>query len=333
MNNPKDRSSLVNKQALKSLRDEMALREDLERPSWTSVHSHYYFDLDAQVWRELDVVSIRWWKARLNGHEVIIKVAIIVESKHLGQKHVLLPAFKPLRQAIIFDWLGGMAHAEKRLQILLDAGVERRLAQQLDNQISAGAADVMPDAPHILYPPKARVWHSAGFVEALPKEKGKEDPLSKSVIWRARLGLQSAAKALAHDEIEQSSREVQIAIRLALVSQMGARAGGKTFDLKDKFLSHLRKNPFTLTVFHPIVVVDSDLWGVTQEELRPVKHARIHLTGVSRFPYFWFDLVQRDIASEVMALTQAEYDRQAEERGLEPFSPRLGVADYEIARP
>jgi len=333
MTEAEDRASLVSEQALKSLRDEMALQAHLERPSWTSVHSHHYFDLAAKVWRELDVVAIRWWKGRLDGHEVTIKVAIIVESKHLAQKHVLLPAFKPLRQAIIFDWFGGMAHAEERLQVLLDVGVERRLAQQLDREISAGASDVMPDAPNIMYPPQAGVWHSAGFVEAQHKGKVPEDPLSKSVIWRARLALQSAARALVQEEIEQSAREVQMAIRLALVSQLGAQAKGRDFDLKEAFVSYLKKNPFTLTIFHPIVVVDADLWSVTQEELLPVKHARVHLTGVSRFPYFWFDLVQRDAASGVMAAAQAEYDRQAGEKSLEPFSPRMGIADYEIARP
>lgn len=333
MSDAEERASLVSEQTLRSLRSEMALQAHLDRPSWTAVHSHHYLDRAANVWRELDAVAIRWWKGRLDRHEVTIKVAIIVESKHLGQKHVLLPAFKPLRQAIIFDWLGGMAHAEERLQILLDVGLERRLAQQLDYEIAAGASDLMPNSPNIMYPPQVGVWHSAGFVEAQHKGKVQEDPLGSSVIWKARLSLQSAAKALASDEIAQSSREVQMGIRLALLSQMGAQAQGKPFDLKQAFADYLKKNPFTLTLFHPIVVVDSDLWGVTQEELTPVKHARVHLTGVSRFPYFWFDLVQRDAAAAVVAEAEAGYDRQAAEKGLQPFAPTMGIADYEIARP
>ena len=82
-----------------------------------------------------------------------------------------------------------------------------------------------------------------------------------------------------------------------------------------------------------MVVVDGDLWGVTQESTTPVKHARIHLTGVSGFPYFWFDLVRRDAADEVVAQAQAHYDAQAAGKGLVEFSPQMGIADYEIARP
>jgi len=321
----------LNEEAVRMLRNEIGLQANLDRPSWTAVHSHYYVDPEKGVWREIDAAGIRWWQGRMDKRDVLVKVAILVESKHLGQKHILLPAFEPLRQAIVFDWLGGMAHAEERREILAEVGVDSRTASQLDHEISAGASDVMPNAPNIMYPPKGNQWDAAAFVEAPNNGRVPEERLEGSTIWKARLGLQSAARALAKQQFEQDSREVAMAIRLALIGRIGA--GEKPFDLKKAFTAYLSKRPFTLTLFHPIVVVDADLWGVRADTTVSVRHARIHLTGLSRFPYFWFDLVHRDAAPEVIACAQASYDRQAQLKGLTPFSPGMGIVDYEIARP
>lgn len=323
----------VNAEALRSLRNEVQLQANLSQSSWTAVHSHYYVDPEKNGWRELDAAAIRWWKGPLGQREVIIKVAILVESKHLGQKHVLLPSFKPLRQAIIFDWAGGMAHAEERQKILLDVGIEGRTAYQLDQAISAGASDVMHTSPNILYPPKGEQWDAASFVEAPNSGKAPDERLEGSPIWKTRLSLQSAARALAAQQIDEDTREIAMAIRLALVGKVGADAAGRPFDLKKAFTDYLQKRPFTLTVFHPIIVVDSDLWGVNDQGLVPVQHARIHLTKLSRFPYFWFDLVHRDAAPEVLSRAQAGYDKQAEAKALVPHSPGMGLVDYEVARP
>ncbi len=329
MTNDANRPPNINAEALRSLQNEVRIQASLAQPSWTAVHSHYYFDPVKRVWRELDAAAIRWWQGLLDRHKVLIKLAILVESKHLRQKHVLLPAFKPLRQAIIFDWIGGMAHAEERRKILLDVGVDPRISYQLDREISAGAYDAMPNAPNILYPPKGEEWDAAAFVEALNSGKTSEN-LEDSAIWKARLGLQSAARAMADQQIEEDAREIAMAIRRALVGQLGA--AGKPFDLKKAFIDNVTK-PFTVTVFHPIIVIDANLWGVSDKDTVPVRHARIHLTNLSGFPYFWFDLVHRDAAQEVIACAQENYDLQTQEKGLVPFSPGMGLADYEIARP
>lgn len=105
------------------------------------------------------------------------------------------------------------------------------------------------------------------------------------------------------------------------------------FNVAQEVVQDLLAKPFTIAVFHPVIVVDADLWGVTSDDLVALDHARVHLTGVSRSPYFWFDIVQRKAVANYISATQAEYDRQAREKGFTYDEPDEGILDYDIAHP
>lgn len=330
-----DRTKLINDKALSSLRDELRLQTALETREWISIHSHHYFDLREKQWRELDAVASKMWAGYLSDRPIRVKVVFLVESKSIREKHVLLPPHAILKQAVVFDWLGSYRRRDERFRLYEEAGLDRKLATSVDSVLTGGAADVMPDAPNILLPPRELVWHSAGFVEAqntagMAKRFKKE--LGSSVVWRARLSLQSAAQALAQEEIEAAAGELGIAIRFARLRQM-SRGNDEAFDMKAEVVSEMASRAFTITVFHPVIVVDADLWGVDGDDVIPVNHARVHLTGISRYPYFWFDLVQREAVNKVIREAQANYDQQASERGLHTEEVNLGTADYEIAYP
>jgi hypothetical protein len=320
----------LNLKALQSLRDEMELQRILHKQSWVAVHSHHFLDVKENVWRELDALASRTWKGVLNKRPILVKVLVLAESKRIAEKQVLLPAFKPLKQAIIFDWLGAQRHSNDRAAIYQQVGVDARIAQRVDLDVAGGAWDFMPDAPNLLRPPKDVEWNAAGLTEA-QNGSGKVEDGGSSVIWKTRLDLQSAARALAQREIEFSKQELILALQFARLKQMASRSSD--FDLYEAIAAEMRDRAFTITVIHPMIVVDADLWGVTETDVVPVQHARIHLTGVSRFPYYWFDLVRRDAAERAMSEAQAGYDRQAAQRGLVPQTENMGVSDYEIAAP
>jgi hypothetical protein len=324
----------VNAKALQSLRDEMQLQGILDKPSWASVHSHHFFDIRDNVWRELDAVASRSWRGVLQKRPIRVKVVVLVESKRLAEKQLLLPRFNPLRQAIIYDWLGSQRRRKERFAVYEQAGLDPRLAQRVDIDISGGAADIMPNAPNILRPPSHAEWNAAGFIEA-QNGQGKVDDPESAVVWRARLALRSAAQALAQMEIDSSSQDLLLALQFARLKQFAANQANQTeeFDLYTEILTQMRDRVFTITVFHPIVVVDAALWGVSPDDLVAVQHARIHLTGVSRYPYYWFDVARRDAAASVISAAQTGYDRQAAEKGLVPEEPNMGLVDYEIAHP
>lgn len=329
------REKLVHEQALKSLRDEMRIQGLLDRAAWVSVHSHHFFDLRENKWRELDAVASRSWLGALAELPVRVKMMFIVESKSLAGKHVLLPAFHPLRQALVFDWIGSGHRQKQRHALCEQAGFDTKLIKRLDSTVYPAAADVMPGTPHILLPPKDPDWHAAGFTEARNSESSKDkhkDELGSSVIWKARLALQSAAQALVQTEMDTSAREFQLALQFARLRRMTGKAADES-SLIDGIVEDLKRWPPTITVFHPMVVVDSDLWGVSLDKLVPIHHARVHLTGVSRYPYFWFDLVSRNALDQVIEKAQAGYDEQALNNELEPDEPAMGVVEYEIAHP
>lgn len=330
-----DRRGLIQERALASLRDELRLQAALARKEWVSIHSHHFFDLREQQWRELDAVASRMWSGYLAKNPIKIKVVFLVESKSLAEKHLLLPAHKLLKQAIVFDWLGSSRWRNERFIIYEEAGLDRRLATTIDTALTGGAADVMPNAPNILLPPRKSIWHATGLVEArnqAGKAKKSDDELGSSVVWRARLALQSAAQALAHNEIESAARDLRLAIQFARLRQI-SRQEDPTFDIGAQIAAEVAKNPFTITIFHPVVVVDADIWGVNEDDVTPVEHTRVHLTGISRYPYFWFDLVKRERVESVVRDAQASYDKQAEDHGLSGVDVSLGTAEYEIAHP
>lgn len=84
----------------------MRLQAALDQPAWSSIHSHHYFDQRGKQWRELDAVASKVWSGYLAKRPIKIKVVILVESKSLRSKHVPLPPFDPVKQAVVFDWLG-----------------------------------------------------------------------------------------------------------------------------------------------------------------------------------------------------------------------------------
>lgn len=325
-----DRSKLVNAKALQSLRDEVRLQSILDKPSWVAVHSHYYMDISSNQWREADAVAFRAWRGFLQKRPIRLKVVILVESKRLAEKHLLLPRFEPLRQAIIFDWLGSQRRSRERFEAYEQVGLDSRLAHRVDQEVGGNVADIMPGAPNLLRPPATAQWHAAGFVEAKNGEGKPEEP-GASVVWKARLALQSAAQALAQEELDFSRQELLLALQFARLRQMAA--GSEDFDLYSEIVAQIRDRVFTITVFHPMIVVDADIWGVLPEELVPVQHARVHLTGVSRYPYYWFDLVRREAADGVISAAQANYDLQVYERAFTPETPNMGLVDFEIAHP
>lgn len=327
---PADRKDLINAKALQSLRDEMQLQAVLGRSAWMAVHSHHFFDLKHSVWRELDALASRTWRGTLRDRPILLKVLLIVESKRIAEKHILLPRFEPLKQAIIYDWLGSQRRTQDRFSVYQQAGLDQRLAQRVDTAVSGGAFDIMPNAPNILFPPDNVEWHAASFTEA-HNGQGKVDEAGSSVVWKTRLDLQSAGQALAQAEVDFGKQELLLALQFARLKQIGANK--PDFDLFQEIISQVRERTFTITVLHPIIVVDADLWGVTQGDAVPIQHARIHLTGVSRFPYYWFDLVRREAIERVLSEAQEGYDVQTAEKGLTPEEVNMGIAKYDIAAP
>lgn len=335
MTSIRDRTDLINDKALESLRDEMRLQDALDRRGWTSIHSHYFYDLRTKEWRELDAVAVRTWVGQLAGRTVRIKVVILVESKSLSEKHFLLPQYSLSKQAIVFDWLGATPRRSERFRIYEDAGLARRIASVIDSEITGRSACVMPDAPNILLPPRDSVWHASGVKEARNAagsgNKYKEE-IGSSVVWKARLALQSAAQALAQDQADLDGKNLRLALQLVKLRLM-AQEDKEKFNMKEEVSKEAGKFPFTITIFHPVIVADGDIWGVSENDVVPVAHGRVHLAGVSRYPYFWFDLVRREAADDVVSRAQKSYDDQAIERGLSGQDINLGVAEYTVAYP
>lgn len=330
-----DRSNLINDRALESMRDELRIQAALDAREWVSVHSHHFFDLRKQQWRELDAVASRLWVGKLGERPIKVKVVILVESKSLSEKHLLLPPHDLIKQAVVFDWIGSSRRRHERYRIYEEGGLDRRTASAVDTAITGGAADVMPNAPNILLPPRGSIWHSSGLVEAqnvAGTASKYKDEIGSSVVWKARLALQAAAQAIVFEETESDAQNLRLAIQFGRLSQK-TRTEDKFFDLKSEIVAEVGKRPFTILVFHPVIVVDADIWGVEEGEVVPVDHARVHLTGISRYPYFWFDLVRRECVEAAVGNAQATYDRLAGQRGLRGEEINLGLADYEIAHP
>jgi len=325
-----DKRSLLNKEALQSLRDELKVKSLLDRPHWHSVHSHHYLDTAENVWRELDALSLRQWTGALGDQPVRVKLYILVESKSLRGKQILLPRFNPVKQAVLTDWLGQHGRRDERLEEFARVGIPLDLASQLDFGLFSAGAEIFPDSPSMLFPPRLNIWNSAGFVEA-QNAGGAVAELRASVVWKARLGLQSAARALVAPEVAQNRRELLMALQFARIAEISTQQAD--FDLHAEIRKYVQKVRFSMLVFHPILVVDADMWGLLGDDVQLLDHVRLHQTGVSRYPYFWLDIVHRDAADRVIREAQVRYEAQAVEKGLEPDEPQLGTADYDIARP
>lgn len=244
---------LRNSDAYQSLVSEMRVAATLRRLGWSTVHSASYADAtDPSKVRELDVVASRSWIRERRGEQTYVRLFLFVECKGLRDKDVLFArhAMPSAADHLYYHWAGLdddvlRDQLRETLGIAGYAATDVRVAMEsfVESAYPKGRAavfDLLVNAPK---PP---------FRAAAERQPGREpgsDPL-----WQAMSAVFSALAGTTRELLVDALTELNDALRFRSHPEDDTTAYA---------VGRLKDAASTLSLFHPIVVTDAILHGVS----------------------------------------------------------------------
>lgn len=282
------KDKLLKSESLKSLRGEVDISNALAVLGWQVVTGSVYSDPKTSKLREVDSCARRMWRKSSPPH-FVANVVIYCESKSMSGFHLVFPpatppTFNRLLTACHHVWFGSPYPSRRGLleDIFAGAGVAPNSIHRIIDGLvsishpngSALIADMMID------PPQAST-HATTFKET---NIGGEKDADNSVLWRACSSLSSVLNA-ASSRLDQSCCE-----DLSLIGRNGIQHNTFIHDIHAAYL----KSVGYVTLYHPIVVVDAQMWELNASDLKPIESCRLIQHSATSLDMTWYDVVHRD---------------------------------------
>ena len=280
----------------------MRVQSVLERLGWRTQHSPDYTDPREQKSREMDVAATRSWKRVRKSDIQFVRLHLIVECKGIRKDTLLLAQTESpdALDGLYNHWLG-LDDDELRDalgNIVAAAGFDAAKVMQRFESLAypRGRAAVMP---LLVNAPPARVRASA-------VREAQRDAES-SLIRKATLQLFSALHGTIAEERDAALRELRDEL---LLRRRGVD------DRPGYAVDRLQAAASTVLLFHPIVVVDTQLVAMDADgELSVVEWARLDRGRIASYERQWFDVVSGEhfdaYAAELTAWYSRVFDRMA----------------------
>jgi hypothetical protein len=281
------REKLRNSDAVKALAAEHDVANTLGRLRWETVLGMYYTDPVSHKIREMDVSAKSVWSTRENREGgALCAVRLLVESKSASGFHVVFGPSAPDRgfYRLPEAWIGDEAVVNRLTAALVDVGVPLndvkdfrsnllfRLGESEFEQLQVDP----PSAPNV----------ATSFKET---NTSIEKDLDSSVLWRASSALMSAVRAVQEDEV--SARIEDICTRVSLDELYGYPPIPHVTEDLPPVLRYRE-------AYHPIVVIDAQLWQYDGADLCPVEWCRFDQRGEAHYTRQWVDVVNRGYFSK-----------------------------------
>lgn len=307
---------LLQSPAFLSLSAEQLVKEQLLLRKWRALHSTYYRDLETRKLREVDVIGRQTWEHCED--DIKIALELIIEVKSAREFHLLFsPYDQPWEMSklevpvspgqLMRDWVGVSRKPRLFERIFRRSTLSDSEVALVREQANALA---YPDgyaviAPLMIDPPPVK-WNSSGFREL---SLGKEKDLENSVLWRAGQSLMSTIRALKVARRRSRLNEARIFVEM--------EKNETEPSLVHEVLDSLDQAFRAFDQFHPIVVIDSQLWYLSGTDLQPIPWCRLILANSRGFPHFWFDVVNTGTFADYADQLTTAYTERLTESGAE----------------
>lgn len=304
MSVPDVQTRILGSASFQSLSSEQTILSVLKDLGWGAIHSCFYVDGKTEKLREIDVLGRRIWERTLKNRQDSADLYLIAEAKSAKGFHLL---FSPLEGSAAFkqantQWFGWDEEQTIIFRMLPDIGLT---AEQTEYVRKALQKIAFPKGG-LRYgrlsvdPPPAEVYASA-FRET---NIGGEKDLESSVLWRASLSLASAVSSLKQQSLNHLRESLTEEFELAPLVKL---------DPIGQVIEQLEVHLSTLSLFHPIVVIDAPLWLVKRGELSDIKWCRFQQLDTYGRSEWWFDAVHSEhfqqYAKELTQYYEERYKR------------------------
>jgi len=274
----------------------MRVQSVLERLGWRTQHSPDYTDPREQKSREMDVAATRSWQRVRKSETQVAHLHLVVECKGIRKDTLLLARMESdgAVDRLYNHWLG------------LD---DDELRDAIGNIVGAAgfdAAKVMRRFESLAYP-RGRAAVMPLLVNAPPARvrasavREAQRDTESSLIRKATLQLFSALHGTITEERDAALRQLRDDLLL------------RTRGVDDRLgyaVDLLQAAASTVLLFHPIVVVDTQLVAIDADgELSVVEWARLDRGRIASYERQWFDVVNAEHFDRYAAELTAWYSR------------------------
>lgn len=294
-------SKILNSHAFESLNSEQLIMSSLKSLEWKVLHSCFYPDMTTAKLREIDVLGKQVWARELKRGRELAYLNLVVESKSAKGYHLL---FSPSEDPDSgwggnSEWLGFEENRE-RITKTLDETIlkEEQVAfilKKLENMAYPGGLMFLRSL-HIESPP-SKIYSSA-FRET---NIGSVKDLDSSVLWRAGQSLFSAIRSLKEQYLIFCLEDLPLEVEMAQKYKE---------DLVGKVLEYLTERLALIDIYHPVVVIDANLWITDKGNLQDIEWCRFEQLGINHSLEWWFDVVHASYFDEYARKITREYQKK-----------------------
>jgi len=293
MVNEKLKKFLHGTDALNSLMSEMEIVKIFQDSQWAVTHGFYYNDPKENKVREIDIKAVQWWNRKVKGNSQNLKLNIIAECKSLKGTNIIIAPYHPQgfeKEPRISHWIGWDSEEEHGLlqAEMVRLGVPIKFIRDYNKEFSKKAfQDGEAKVAGLLVDPPAAVFQTTAFREISSK---REKDLDSSVLWRAVQGVSSAVESCYLGAKTGAGELVELAVRF------GDKANQPRY--REGIISAFDTSSNYVEIWHPVVVLDADLWVLNKKELVKVEWFRFGPFKSIDSNFLWSDVVSQKCLSK-----------------------------------
>ena len=283
---------------------EATVAQVLQKLRWSTVQGPYYIDPVTGKSREIDVVGQQHWRRAGSVSDHSTTIQFVVECKSIKGWHILFQPVRPRGQTdhryeYSFGW--ELEFRPQRLATALEGiGMSREEITHTRELLDIYQRNVPADAPRsfTLDVPRARKRSTTFRETNIGNEK---EELEQSVLWRAMQLSLGAIQSMERSRFETDVEKISFGV---LVGDLTGT------DRSAQALASAR-DAFNNTVyFHPVVVLEAQLWVLSGADVRKTPWVRLEQRMLTSDVDRWVDIVQLSSFASYAKYVTRDYDQQ-----------------------
>ncbi len=258
----------------------------------------------------MDVLGRQVWLGGIVEKSICLEIKIIVECKSAKDFHIVFTEY--LDQAIYENnhfWIGndwkdndlkGISKILNKSQLdkYESGSIKRKLDQKMSEKF------VFERSDNYVNPMDFDIQICGSFQET---NIGKVKDIEASVVWRAGKALNSVVDSICKSNWSKFSSDLKFQIQL--------NKKYVNFSV-EKQLEYILGKMGEFIILHPVLVIDSKLWKVKQNEISTLKFCRYLERNISGAVYYWFDIVNSEFLDEYIEKLTSFYKEQTDKKEL-----------------
>jgi hypothetical protein len=291
----------------RSFKEERDVKRLLSRLGWRAVHGCFYTDLETQKPREIDVVARKSWERKTKRYKLSGQLMLVVECKSVSGFHVLISPIPERHVELQRVWKGEYKYEVLIAKALREKAITQEQISKIMTMFRKRAYPTGFGRPRKMFvDPMSSPYHGGAFRE---HNIGSEKDLENSVVWKAQKSLFSALRSFEAEIIENC---------LADLSGMIECAREMREDIVRAVIGDLDFELNYVQLYHPVVVLKSQLWTIEKERPKQIEWCRFHRLNDYGLSNWWFDLVTADSFASYARKVTEHYAKAYHKVGAKP---------------